>query len=172
MKLLTTIVAGVAALFVGAADLRAETTVKLTAMHICCGGCTSGIKAAVKGLPDVHVAVDQANEEATVTGKDAVAAQKAVDAIVAAGYHAKAEGATIKDDSGAPEGKVKRLTVSNAHNCCGACTKAIKAAIKEVPGVEADTCKSKQKEFVIEGDFDAKAVVKALYDAGFHVTVK
>lgn len=171
MKRTTALIAGVAALLVGA-DLQAETTVKLTAMHICCGGCTNGIKNAVKNLTDAKVAVDQANEEATVTAATPEAAQKAVDAIVAAGYHASAEGATIKDDSGAPEGKVKRLTVSNAHNCCGACTKAIKAAIKEVPGVTADTCKPKQKDFVIEGDFDAKAVVKALYDAGFHVSVK
>lgn len=172
MKRISAIVAGVAALFVGAAELQAETTVKLTAMHICCGGCTNGIKAAVKDIADAKVTVDQGNEEATVTAATPEAAQKAVDAIVAAGYHAKAEGATIKDDSGAPDGKVKRLTVSNAHNCCGACTKAIKAAIKDVPGVAADTCKSKQKEFVVEGDFDAKALVKALYDAGFHVSVK
>jgi len=172
MKRITAIVAGVVGLMFGADAALAETTVKLTQMHICCGGCTNGIKNAVKNLTDAKVAVDQKNEEATVTAATPEAAQKAVDAIVAAGYHAKAEGATIKDDSGAPSGKVKRLTVSNAHNCCGACTVAIKAAIKDVPGVAADTCKPKQKEFVIEGDFDAKAVVEALYEAGFHVSVK
>jgi mercuric ion binding protein len=172
MKRSIAVVAGTFALLFGTAAVQAETVVKLTQMHICCGGCTNGIKNAVKNLTDAKVAVDQKNEEATVTAATPEAAQKAVDAIVAAGYHAKAEGATIKDDSGAPAGKVKRLTVSNAHNCCGACTVAIKGAIKEVPGVVADTCKAKQKEFVIEGDFDAKAVVQALYDAGFHVNVK
>ncbi|MCE9603467.1 MAG: cation transporter [Planctomycetia bacterium] len=158
----------------GSGAIYAETTVKLTEMHICCGGCTKGIQNAVKDLTDAKVAVDQANGESTITAATPEAAQKAVDAIVAAGYHAKVEGTgiSIKDDSGAPSGKVKRLTVSNAHNCCGACTKAIKAAIKEVPGVEADTAKPKTKDFVIEGNFDAKAVVAALYEAGFHVTVK
>jgi copper chaperone CopZ len=151
----------------------AETTVKLTNMHICCGGCTKGIQKAVDGLKGVKVDVDQDNEETTITATDKEAAQAAVDAIVNAGYHASvASGDAVVKAGTAPDGKVQRLTLSNAHNCCGACTKAIQGAIKTVDGVTADTCKPRQAEFVVEGNFEAKAVVAALEKAGFHVTVK
>jgi len=153
---------------------QAETTVKLTGMHICCGGCTKAIVAATKDLVGAKVAVDQDSEEVTITADSKEAAQKAVDAIIKAGYHGKTDSTDVKvaDDSGAKAGNVKRLTVSGAHNCCGACTVAIKGALKEVSGVTADTCKAKQTSFVVEGDFDAQAVVKALNDVGFHVKVE
>lgn len=153
-----------------AAEVRAAETIKLTDMHICCGGCTSGIKAAVKGLDGVSVTVDQDAEEATVIGDTKEAAQKAVDAIVKAGYHASADGKSLPAEK-APAGKVAKLTVSNAHNCCGACAKAINAAVASVAGAKSE-CKGKQVEFTVEGDFDAAAVVKALAEAGFHVNVK
>jgi copper chaperone CopZ len=152
----------------------AETTVKLTGMHICCGGCTKAIVAATKDLAGAKVAVDQDAEEVTITAESKDAAQKAIDAILAAGYHGKTDNTDVKvaDDSGAKAGNVKRLTVSGIHNCCGACTTAIKKALKEVSGVQADTCKAKLTSFVVEGDFDAQAVVKALNDVGFHVKVE
>jgi mercuric ion binding protein len=152
----------------------AEVTVKLTDMHICCGGCSKAIVAATKDLTGAKVAVDKDSEEVTITADSKEAAQKAVDAIIGAGYHAKTDSkdVTITEDSGAKAGNVKRLTVSGAHNCCGSCTDAIKGALKGVSGVTADTCKSKQTSFVVEGDFDAQAVVKALNDVGFHVKVE
>jgi copper chaperone CopZ len=152
----------------------AEVTVKLTNMHICCGGCTKAIVAATKDLAGAKVEVDQDSEEVTIKAESKEAAQKAVDAIIGAGYHAKTDSADVKiaDDSGAKAGNVKRLTVSGAHNCCGACNVAIKGALKGVSGVTADTAKPKQPSFVVEGDFDAQAVVKALNDAGFHVKVE
>lgn len=171
MRQITILSAALVCLASLAAEARAAETIKLTNMHICCGGCTSGIKNAVKGIEGVSVTVDQDAEEATVIGESKEAAQKAVDAILAAGYHASVDGKSLPTGD-APAGKVKRLTVSNAHNCCGACTKAIQGAIKAVDGVQADTCKPKQPSFVIEGDFDAAAVLKALADAGFHVNVK
>jgi periplasmic mercuric ion binding protein len=152
----------------------AEVTIKLTDMHICCGGCTKAIVAATKDLAGAKVAVDQDSEEVTITAESKEAAQKAVNAIIGAGYHAKTESkeVTIADDSGAKPGNVKRLTVSGAHNCCGACNVAITGALKSVSGVAANTAKPKQPSFVVEGDFDAQAVVKALNDAGFHVKVE
>jgi periplasmic mercuric ion binding protein len=152
----------------------AEVTVKLSDMHICCGGCTNAIVKATKDVAGAKVVVDQDSEAVTITAESKEAAQKAVDAIIGAGYHAKTDSkeVTITDDSGAKAGNVKRLTVTGAHNCCGACTVAIKGALKGVSGVQADTCKAKQTEFVVEGDFDGQAVVKALNDVGFHVKVK
>ena len=77
----------------------------------------------------------------------------------------------MKDDSGAAGGKVKSLTVSGAHNCCGQCCRAIKATVKKVEGVREDTAKPKEKTFTVSGDFDAAELVKALNAAGFHVQV-
>ena len=172
MRRFTTLAAAVLCLTqLPAGAVLAAETMKLTDMHICCGGCTKGILKAVEGLTAVKVTVDQDAEEATIVADDKAAGIKALKAIAAAGYHASIDGKTI-DMENAPAGKVTRLTVSNAHNCCGACTTAIKGAIKTVAGVEADTCKPKQAEFVIEGTVEAKAVVEALAKAGFHVSVK
>ena len=75
---------------------------------------------------------------------------------------------TVKEDSGVKAGKVKSLTLTNVHNCCGACTKAIKDSLKKVEGVNGDTVKAKADTFEVTGDFDAEAVIKALNAAGFH----
>ena len=173
MKTLLTLPAVVLVLGSAAAS-AAETTVKLTNMHICCGGCTKAIVAATKDLAGAKVEVDQDNEEVTIKAESKEAAQGAVDAILAAGYHAKTDSTdvTIADDSGAKAGNVTRLELTGIHNCCGACTIAIKDAMKAVPGYQADTCKPKQSSFVVEGDFDAQALVKALNDVGFHAKVK
>lgn len=153
-----------------AAEARAAETVKLTNMHICCGGCTKGIMKAVEGLDAVKVTVDQDAEEATVVGDTKEAAMKAVTAIVKAGYHAAVDGKSLAAEK-VPAGKVAKLTVSNAHNCCRSCANAINAAVASVDGAKSE-CQGKQVEFTVEGNFDAAAVVKALADAGFHVNVK
>jgi copper chaperone CopZ len=64
------------------------------------------------------------------------------------------------------------LTLTNVHNCCGACTTALKNTLKKVEGVKGDTVKAKADTFEVTGDFDAEAVVKALNAAGFHTKVK
>src|SRR5205823_11312173 len=96
------------------------------------------------------------------------------DALAAGGFHGDTgnKDLKVKDDSGVTAGKVKTLTLTGIHNCCGNCNKSIKTAIKKVDGVTGDTAKAKEKTFVVTGDFDAEAVVKALNDAGFHVKVK
>ena len=50
--------------------------------------------------------------------------------------------------------------------------KSFRDAIKAVPGVKADTAKSKVGTAEVTGDFDAAALVEALNKAGFHVKVK
>ena len=156
---------------VGAA--RAETKVELKGVHLCCKQCVNAVGGILKDA-GVKGACDQKARTVTITAADAKAAQKAVDALTAAGFHGtpSSKDVTIKDDSGATAGKVKSLTVSGAHNCCAQCCKAIKATVGAVPGVKADTAKPKANTFEVTGDFDAAALVKALNDAGFHVKVK
>jgi copper chaperone CopZ len=173
MKLLCTFVVGVSAALL-ATTASAAVTVELSNMHICCGGCVKAIDVAVKGMPGVKVTADQGTETTTIVADNAMAAQKAISAIAAAGYFGKSNHATLamKDDSGAPSGNVKRLELTGIHNCCGKCTKAAQAAMQSVPGVKSDNLVPKQSTFVVEGDFSAHDLVKALNDAGFHVKVK
>lgn len=152
---------------------HAETTVTLTKMHLCCGKCVKAVQAAVKGMPGVSVEVTAKEGKAVVTAANDEAAQGALDAIAKAGFHAEtdSEDLKMKDDTGVKEGTVKRLALTGLHNCCGACTKSIKEAVASVDGVKADTAKPNETSMVVEGDFDAAALVAALLDAGFHVKV-
>lgn len=174
MKTMFAFVAAATVLLGVSTESQAETKVVLKEMHICCGKCVKGIENAVKDLKGVTVDVNKDDETTVVTGDSDDNVQKAIDAIADAGYHAVSDHKKLKpkDDSGAKEGKVKRLEVTGVHNCCGGCNNAVKKAIKTVDGVEADTAKANKDSFVVEGNFDALSLVKALNKAGFHVKVK
>ena len=149
----------------------ARTTVTLSEMHLCCGACVRGVESAVKTVEGAEVTLDRKAGSAVVSAATDEAAQRAVDAIAKAGFHAASNHKSIKmkDDSKVEKGKVSRLVLTGVHNCCGGCNVAVKKALKSVDGVEADTAKAKSKEIVVEGSFDGLAVVKALNKAGFHV---
>jgi copper chaperone CopZ len=163
-----------AALFGLTAAARADTTVELKGTHLCCGACVKAVNDTLKGIEGVTGKCDQKAKTVTITAKDDATAQKAIDALVEAGFSGttNSDKVKVKDDSGVKAGKVKSLTVTGVHNCCGQCTAAIKNTLKKVDGVKGDTVKAKADTFEVTGDFDAEKVVKALNDAGFHVKVK
>ncbi len=171
MRRLFALAAGCALALAGAAP--AETKVELKNVHLCCGGCVKLAGAILKDVDGVKASCDQKKKTITITAVDGKAAQKALDALAAGGFHGDtgSKSLAIKDDSGASAGKVKSLTVTGAHNCCGQCCRALKATVKKVEGVTADTAKPKEKTFTVSGDFDAAELVKALNAAGFHVKV-
>lgn len=152
----------------------AETKVEVKGVHLCCKACVNGVAKALTGVEGVKAACDQKAKTVTLTAADDAAAQRGLDALAAAGYHGDT-GSTaliIKKETNVPSGKVKSITLSNLHNCCGACNKAIKSAVKSVDGVTGDTAKAKTANFEVTGDFDPAKVVEALNAAGFHVQVK
>lgn len=154
--------------------VRAETKVEMKNVHLCCGACIAAVNRTLKTVEGVQGVSDQKAKTVTLTAADTATLQKAVDALVDAGFHGVVESKeiTIKDDSGVEKGKVKSLTLTGVHNCCRQCNVAIKGALSKVEGVTGDTAKANAKEFEVTGDFDAQAAVKALFDAGFHVKVK
>lgn len=175
MKLARLFVLSAAAiLFASTGFARAETKVVLSNTHICCPACVRDAGAILKGIEGVTGKCDQKAKSITITAKDDATAQKAVDALAAGGFHGKTDSkeVTVKDDSGVKEGKVKTLTITGVHNCCGACASAIKSSLKKVEGVKGDTVANKATTFDVTGDFDAEAVIKALNAAGFHAKVK
>ena len=163
-----------AAVLILAPAARAETKIELKGTHLCCPACIRDANNILKGVEGVIGKADQKTKLITITAKDDATAQKAVDALAAGGFHGDtgSKTVTVKEDSGVKKGKVKSLTVTDVHNCCGACTSAIKNTLKKVDGVTGDTVKSKATTFEVTGDFDAEAVIKALNEAGFHAKVK
>lgn len=165
---------GVSGLLFVAGSARAETKIELKGVHLCCGQCVQGVARILKDIEGVKGACDQKAKTVTITAADDKAAQKALDALAAGGYHGNSgnNDIAIKDDSGAEAGKAKSITLTGIHNCCGQCTNAIKGIVGKVDGVTGNTVKAKETSFEVTGDFEAAAVVKALNAAGFHVKVK
>ena len=152
----------------------ADTKVELKNTHLCCPQCVKAVDEILKKVDGVTGKCDQKGGTVTITAKDNETAQKALDALAAGGFHGTTDSKDlkIKDDSGAAKGKVKTLTLEGVHNCCGACNKAIVAAVGKVAGVTGNTAKPRNDTFEVSGDFDAEELVKALNAAGYHVKVK
>lgn len=104
----------------------------------------------------------------TVIAPDQATAQKAVDALVAAGYFGTTSdaGIKIKAKSGAKKGKVQSLKVSGVHLCCDKCVTSVKEALSKVEGVKGNTAAKGAETFEVTGDFKSKAVFTALNKAG------
>jgi copper chaperone CopZ len=166
--------ASVALVLVWAGALRAETKVEVKNVHLCCPQCITAVGGVLKKVDGVtDPKCDKDTKTVTFTAKDADTAKKAIQALADAGFHGDAgKDLALKDDSGVEKGKVKSITLTGTHNCCGMCNDALQKAIKSVDGVKDNTAKAKEKTFDVTGDFDAAALVKALNDAGFHVKVK
>jgi mercuric ion binding protein len=152
----------------------AETKVEIADVHLCCPLCVKGVGAALKDVKGVTGVCDQKAKTVTITADDDATAQKGIEALAAAGYHGRLETKAVHfpRDSGATKGKVSSLTLTGIHNCCGACNKAIKAAVKKVTGVTGDTAKPKEDTFEVTGDYEATELIRELHAAGFHVKVK
>ncbi|MEX2026053.1 MAG: cation transporter [Pirellulaceae bacterium] len=156
-----------------ASNARADTTVVVKGVHLCCPACVGAVGKILKGAGCKGMC-DQKAGIITITAEDDKSAAKAVEALAAGGFHGDTGNKDIafKDDSGSKPGKVKTATVSGIHNCCPLCCKAIKAAVAKVKGVEKEDAKPKADTFTVSGDFEPADLVKALNDAGFHVKVK
>ena len=148
----------------------AESTVTVSKTHLCCGNCVTGAEKAVASVSGAKATCDRKAQTIAITAPDDATAQKALDALVAAGYYGSATGGKIKDDSGAKAGKSTAVELSGFHNCCAKCTTAINDTIKKVPGANGKVA-SKAVTVPVTGDFDATKLVEALNAAGFHAKV-
>jgi mercuric ion binding protein len=149
---------------------QTDTQVQLKGVHLCCGGCVNAVATAVESVPGVACQCDMAHGTVTLTAPDDAAAQKALDAIAAAGLHGETGNAhlAMRAEPNIPAGKVQRLTVSGIHNCCQPCYEAIKRAIDSVEGVTDDTARPGKTTFEVSGRFSAAQLVRALNAAGFY----
>ena len=150
----------------------AETTVKLTNVHLCCGSCVKGIEASVGKVKGATVVADKDAGTVTITAPDEATATKAVNAVGKAGYFGKSDSEKAKiNATKAGDAKVTSLKVTGLHLCCGKCVKAFDAAIKKVDGVTGSNAENKVSEATITGNFSPKAVVAALNEAGLNAEI-
>jgi copper chaperone CopZ len=66
------------------------------------------------------------------------------------------------------DAKVKSVTISGLHLCCGKCVTAADTAIKSVSGVSKHNAEKGSTSVTVEGDFSTQALNNALHKAGFH----
>src|SRR5262245_4115424 len=153
--------------------LRAETKVTISGTHLCCGQCLRAVDTTLKEIKGVTHKSSQEAKTIELTAESDAAAQKAVDALAAAGFYGKTNSDKVKyADVAAGQEAVERLEIEGIHNCCGQCTTAIKKAVTGVSGVSGTGIKAKETTFVVEGKFKPADLVKALLDAGFYVKIK
>ena len=146
----------------------AETTAKISGVHLCCKSCVVGAEKAVAKVKGATSEVDKDAGTVTISGADKHVAQAAVDHLVADGYYGKSDSSevTVKDVSGAKDGKVTSMKVDDVHLCCDKCATAAKKAVSKVKGVTGDTAEKKVTSFEVKGDFSPKEVMAALQAAG------
>jgi periplasmic mercuric ion binding protein len=146
----------------------AETKVTLSEAHVCCGNCVTGAANAVKPVTGATAVANQETSSIAITATDAATAQKAMDALIAAGYFGKSSDAAIKVNAptNAPDAKVATLQVSGVHLCCPRCVTAVKELLTKVPGVTGNTVAVRQTTFNVTGDFNAKQVFDEMHKAG------
>jgi copper chaperone CopZ len=165
MKTILTLACVFAALQITA---LAEVTAEITGVHLCCKGCVNGIEKAVGEVSGAKVAVDQGEGKVTLTADDAATAQKAADALVAAGYFGECKDGHVKlkNATGAKGQKVQSLKVEGVHLCCGKCVKAVDEVVKAVPGAKDHNATKGAKSFDVNGDFSDKEFFAALQKQG------
>ncbi len=156
------------------AAYAADVTVKLSDVHLCCNTCVKDADAAVAEVPGASAVTDPYQKIVLITAPDKATAQKAVDALVAAGYYGTSSDATVKlaMQTGVQDTKVHSLTVEGVHLCCDKCANIAKKVLASVPGVTADTAAMDANYFVVTGDFSPKQLVVALLQAGFNGQVE
>ena len=158
----------VAALVLAPLARGADVTVTISKVHLCCDNCVKGAKKATESVSGATVTPDRTARTIVITAADTATAQKAVDALVKAGYYGECAdaGIKIKSETGAKGEKVQTLKVQSVHLCCAKCAKAVHDALAAVPGVTGDTAAKDAETFNVTGNFKDSDVFAALQKAG------
>ena len=158
----------IVAAFVLTLAASAADTAKISEVHLCCKGCTTGVEKAISKVPDAKAEIDQHAGTVILSGPDAATVQQTADALVAAGYFGKVKQGNVRlaDETGAKGEKVKSLKVEGVHLCCDQCVQAVDRATASVPGVKAHTATRRAKSFEVTGDFNDKELMTALQKEG------
>ena len=168
MRIKTLLLSLVAALALAPLSRAADVSITLTNVHLCCQKCVDGANKTVSLVEGATAVPDKTAHTVVITAPDTATVQKAVDALVKAGFYGGCSDDSIKinGETGAKGEKVQTLKVKGVHLCCPSCVKAVKKAMAGVPGVTSDTCAKGVETFEVTGDFKDSDVFDALKKAG------
>jgi mercuric ion binding protein len=146
----------------------ADVTVTISKVHLCCDKCVTGANKAVAKVDGVTAVADKTAHTIVLTAADTATLQKAVDALVKAGFYGKSSDESVKvnSETGAKGDKVQTLKVQGVHVCCPSCVKAVNKALEDVSGVTGNTAAKGAESFNVTGDFKDSDVFDALQKAG------
>jgi mercuric ion binding protein len=151
-------------------------TVVLRNVHMCCGACVKDADQAVAAVPGAEALSDMYSKSVIVTASDHATAQRAVDALIEAGYNGVPADSsyTVKAAPALKDQQVTSLTLSGVHLCCKKCVSGATNALATVKGVKANTAAEDAATFDVTGEFNPNDVLAALNKAGFsgHVVAK
>jgi copper chaperone CopZ len=158
----------VAALALAPLARAADVTVTISKVHMCCGKCVNLSQKTVALVEGATAVSDQTNRTVVITAPDAATAQKAVDALIKAGFYGECKDPAFKitSETGAKGDKVQTLKVNGVHLCCPSCVKAVNKALADVPGVTGNNATKGAESFEVKGDFKDSDVFDALQKAG------
>jgi len=173
MKLLRHLRTSLLLTVLGTAFIAQADELKLTNVHLCCGGCVKGVEKAVAKVGGATATVDKDGGSVVISASSKATLQQAFEAMQAAGYYGKSADAAVKPAAlaGLPAGKVQQLKVSGVHLCCGKCVTAVQKALGKVAGVKSNTAEKNATSFEVAGNFSAKDVFAELNKAGLSGTV-
>jgi copper chaperone CopZ len=168
MRIKSLLLSLVAVLALAPLSRAADVSVTLTNVHLCCQKCVDGANKAVSKVDGATAVPDKTAHTIILTAADTATCQKAVDALLVAGFYGGCsdDSIKIKCDTGAKGDKVQTLKVKGVHLCCPKCVKAVHEAVAAIPGVTGDTATKGVEIFVVTGDFKDSDVFDALQKAG------
>jgi len=155
------------------ASNQVQTRVTLSGVHLCCEGCTSAVEDAAARVPGVSAECSIDDGTVILSANDTESIQQALDAIAGAGFHGESDNKslTMRDEPNLPQGRIKKATISQIHNCCDICHDAIQKAVHSTRGVAADTSQPGATQFEVTGDFEADELLDNLHKASFNARV-
>jgi copper chaperone CopZ len=167
-------IVAIAALISAAALARAaDFQVTLSDVHLCCNSCVRDAKDAVSSVAGASTNADKSTHTISITATDVATAQKAVDALVAAGFYGKSsDSAILVANPAVPDRNVTGLKVGGVHLCCKRCVSDLNKAVDKVKGVTGTNAAKDDLSFEIMGTFNAREVIEALHAAGYSAQIE
>src|SRR5271163_4716766 len=89
----------IVAAFALATVSRADVTVKISNVHLCCDKCVKGANAAVSTVDGAKAVVVKTARTIEITAPDTATAQEVADALTKAGFFGESSDASIKIDA-------------------------------------------------------------------------
>lgn len=156
-------------LLTGFAPAAESVAIPIERVHICCDECVDGVRSAVTSAGATDLLADQDTSRLVVFVPDVATGQKAMKAMVDAGYFGRSRNPAvpITAQTGAKDTTVKSTEIEGVHLCCSSCVEQARGALVAVPGVKSVTASTHGSTIQVQGEFNEKAALDALLDVGF-----